>query len=157
MIDMEFIFDRNILDVARAKELRKKAVETGYASFTAEEKEEWDNGLKGSLNYTDLNRIEGNCKALAELFGMELKTKTDWTLQDIPAKQDFDRVRQNIETLKGSQYTPYSVPDTPELPLNTYQKINDMEKILYHIYTAYISSMEGRRKLQFMLGRREEF
>lgn len=154
---MDYIFDRNIMDVARAKELRKKAVETGYASFTAAEKAEWDSGLKGTLNYTDLNRIEGNCRVLAQLFGMEMTTKTDWKLQDVPTKQDFNRIRQNVETLKGSKYTPSSVPDTPELPLNTYQKINDLEKILYHIHTAYISSRNGRRQLRFMLGRKEEF
>lgn len=154
---MEFIFDRNILDVARAKELRKKAVETGYQSFTEEEKAEWDNGLKGALNYTDLNRIEGNCKELSELLGITITAKTDWILQDVPTVQEFERVRNNINTLKTSKYTPYSVPDTPEPPMNTYQKINDIEKILYDIYMAYISSMEGRRKLRFMLGRKEEF
>ena len=154
---MGYIFDRNIMDVTRAKELRKKAVETGYASFTPEEKTEWDRGLKGALNYTDLNRIEGNCKILAQLLGMEITTKTDWTLQDVPAKQDFDRIRQNIETLKGGKYTPSSVPDTPSMPLNTYQKINDLEKILYHIHSAYISSRAGRRQLKFMLGKKEEF
>lgn len=154
---MEFIFDRNILDVARAKELRKKAVETGYSSFTEEEKAEWDNGLKGALNYTDLNRIEGNCKVLSELIGMEITTKTGWTLQDIPTVQEFNRIRDNIEILKTCAYTPYNVLDTPEAPLNTYQKINDIEKILYDIYTTYISSREGSRKLAFRLGRREEF
>lgn len=154
---MDFIFDRNILDVTRAKELRKKAVEIGYSSFTEEEKAEWDNGLKGALNYTDLNRIEGNCGELSELLGMEITTKTGWTLQDIPTVQEFNRIRGNIELLKTSAYTPYNVPDTPEAPLNTYQKINDIEKILYDIYTTYISSREGSRKLAFMLGRREEF
>lgn len=154
---MEFIFDRNIMDVAHAKELRKKAVETGYASFTAEEKEEWDNGLKGTLNYTDLNRIEGNCKVLSELLGMKITTKTSWTLQDIPTVQELNRIRGNIELLKTSAYTPYNVLDTPEATLNTYQKINDIEKILYDIYITYISSREGSRKLAFMLGRREEF
>lgn len=154
---MEFIFDRSIMDVTRAKELRKKALETGYASFTAEEKAEWDKGLKGALNYTDLNRIEENCRELSRLLGIELTTKTDWDLQDIPTVQEFNRIRYNIELLKTSAYTPYDIPDTPEEPFNTYQKINDIEKILYDIYTTYVSSREGRRKFVFMLGRRKEF
>ena len=48
------ITDRTTQDVERVKALQAKA----WQDMTEEEKVEWLSPLKGSYNYTDLNRVE---------------------------------------------------------------------------------------------------
>ncbi len=66
-----------------------------------------NNTTKGAYNYTDLNRIETNCEYVMnarnnrpELFSpISIVTKTDWKVTDIPSIEDFNRIRDNINTL----------------------------------------------------------
>ncbi len=62
--------------------------------------------LKGAYNYTDLNRIENNCKYIMELRNekqvfspVDLVIKTNWKVTDIPHINDFNRIRNNIIAL----------------------------------------------------------
>ena len=57
---IEPVTDRNLMDVNIAKEFISKIQVSGYNSLTDSEKTQWQSGLKGFLNYTDLNRIEDN-------------------------------------------------------------------------------------------------
>lgn len=61
---------------------------------------------KGVYNYTDLNRIENNCKFIMNLRNkkkvfepVELVIKTNWKVTDIPHINDFNRIRNNIIAL----------------------------------------------------------
>ena len=61
--------------------------------------------LKGSYNYTDLNRVENWCKYIEEIlkkygFSQNLEIKTNWFLTDYPTRKEIDRIRSNIDTLK---------------------------------------------------------
>lgn len=132
---MLFIYDRNVLDVAYTKNLLEKIQYSGYNSLTNGEKEDWENGLKGFLNYTDLNRIESNSQTISQLIGLAIDSpKTDWSMTDLPTQSDFKRIRDNVQKIRSSVHILPSTPVTPELPLNRYDKINDIEKILYHVY-----------------------
>lgn len=136
---MEAIYDRNIIDVQIAKARIKRAYEVGFNNLLDESKEEWLTGLKGCLNYTDLNRIELNCKTLSDIFNLDLFTKTNWTVADAfnARLSDFERIRNNVEAIRATNYVYSTTPSVPSLPLNRYDKINDIEHILYDVYTMY--------------------
>lgn len=64
---MEWVYDRTQEDVERAKLLTQK-----YAAgaITETEKKEWASGMKGALNASDLNRIEGNIREIAGILAI---------------------------------------------------------------------------------------
>lgn len=132
---MIFVYDRNILDISIAKEISNKIQTSGFFSLTDTEKQQWQAGLKGSLNYTDLNRIEKNSRDIAQIINVSIDTpKVDWEMTDIPTQKDFLRIRDNVQKIRQSGYALENTPYTPILPLNRYEKINDIEKILHDIY-----------------------
>lgn len=91
---------------------------------------------KAFLNYEDLNRIEGDCRVLADYFNVNITTKT-WQPLEFIYKADIQRIVDNIKTLK-SKYAVYPyTPQPPALPVNTYQKWNNAEKIINDLYVRY--------------------
>lgn len=128
------IFDRTEQDVLKVITYDN----IGYKYLTTEQKSEWDNGLKGALNYTDLNRIEGNVSHLFNIFGVSnIIAKTDWTYTDIATLSDFQRIVDNIDSLRELFNVFDTTPITPSVPINTYKKVNDIEKILHDMYYIY--------------------
>lgn len=94
---------------------------------------------KGYHNYTDLNRIESACKELATLltsygYPVYITTKTNWTMTDKRTESEMERIRKNVKALKDVYYSASGTPAVPST-LNpiTWQKANNIEKILYHI------------------------
>lgn len=135
----EPIFDRSQSDIVKLQDFLNR----GYKNLTADEKSEWLNtNFKGALNISDLNRIEQNMNVLASVVGITITTKV-WQEIDIPTNTDFTRIRNNLisirnqATIQGLIYS--STPQTPDLPFNHYAKVNDIEKIIFDIYTLYAS------------------
>lgn len=134
------IYDRNILDVQTAKELLTKIYTTKFSSLTVDEKAMWLAGLKGCLNYTDVNRIESNCKEISDLIGLGLTTKTTWVNGEFIKVSDFERIINNVILIRNTNYIRSDTPQTPGLPLNRYDKINDIEKILINVFDVYTAN-----------------
>lgn len=112
----------------------------GYNNLTPEQKAVWSAGMKGALNASDLNRIENNTKFVASALGLyNLNVKTNWQMSDVPRNSDFNRILSNLNTVKDRARTRFDVnlPETPSLPLNSFEKINDIENILYIIYSNF--------------------
>ena len=130
-----FVYDRTQGDIMRAEYLKEK----GWNNFSAEEKEEWLKGLKGCLNYLDLKRIENNIAIISKLIKMELTTYQG-RIPELPGMTYFDDLLYNMQQLRSSGYAKADTPAVPVQPINTYQKLNDIEKILYDIYSVYNSS-----------------
>lgn len=130
---MEFVYDRTQADVDRAKELNQKYLSR---TITDDEKAEWAAGIKGALNLADLNRIEGNTAQLASLLAVTIQTKT-WNYNDIPRSSDYLRIRNNVQTIRDAWAALSDTPDTPTQPLTTYQKWNDIERILHDVNYVY--------------------
>lgn len=127
-----FIFDRTQSDVDRVKEL---AV-LGHCHMTEEQKKEWSRGLKGSYNRTDAARNEKNCKMLAEFLKLDINTYQD----SVPLHPDADywhHLLNNVSAIRESGYHYRTTPEVPDMPINTYQKANDIERILYDVYTVF--------------------
>lgn len=141
---MEFVYDRTHADVDLVIELTKK-YQNG--TITDAEKEIWNTGMKGAINAEDLNRIESNIFAIASRMGILekiQKCRTDWEKTDIPRPDDYERIRANTRTIKSALRYSTGVASVPERPFNTYDKWNDIERILYDIddmYTRIIDSL----------------
>lgn len=121
--------DRTFQDVERAQMLFDKK----YENLSETEKEEWSSGLKGCLNYTDLNRIEENTLFLSLVFEVDIETKS-WSVGEIPTAKDYKRIKDNVDLVRNLCVVYEETPETPEEPLNTFKKYNDLEKILEDIY-----------------------
>lgn len=133
----EPIFDRSQSDVVKLQSF----LDRGYKNLTADEKTEWLNtNFKGALNISDLNRIEQNMIVLSGILGLTITVKT-WQETDIPINTDFTRIRNNLSLIREqaeSMGLIYDLtPEVPNLPFNHYQKINDIEKIIFDIYMLY--------------------
>ena len=137
---MIFVYDRNLLDITVARELIAKIQKSGFSSLSDLEKNQWGKSLKGIFNYTDMNRIEENISEISQMIDATiLPSITNWSIESFPTKKDFERIQHNTEVIRekmGFKNMPY----VPELPLNRYDKINDVEKILFIAYI--ISSPE---------------
>ena len=134
----EPIFDRSQSDIVKLQDFLSR----GYKNLTADEKTEWLNtNFKGALNISDLNRIEQNMIVLSGILGLTITVKT-WQETDIPTNTDFTRIRNNLALIReqaelvGLIYD--LTPEVPNLPFNSYQKINDIEKIVFDIYTLLL-------------------
>lgn len=122
------IFDRTYEDIQILKDLLNK----GYSNFTDEEKMMWATNLKGALNSSDLNRIERNISLLLAEVGI-IVTPRIWTEKDIPMQSDFEKIRTNLLKLCEATNNKF-IMNVPLLPYNTYQKINEIEKLIFDIF-----------------------
>ena len=92
--------------------------------------------LKGCLNLSDLNRIEGNIGYLAERlegysYSPDVSCK-QWTIVDLPTEDDMSRIVENIRALMDAFYYPNNPPSLPKTMLS-YTDINAIEENLYLI------------------------
>jgi hypothetical protein len=122
---IEPIFDRTIDDVyyAIAKIEEWKGTEA---------KEVTD--LKGCLNVSDINRIDGNIQYLKErlnaLYYFPSTLHVVWDGDDLPDEMDINILLGSLWNVVDAYFKPTNSPDVPDTML-TYTQINDIEKILY--------------------------
>ena len=89
--------------------------------------------LKGCLNVSDINRIEGNISYLADqLRSYSYPTDTSsksWGITDMPNQSDITRIINNIKSLIDSFY---QHPNAPALPggMQGYNEVNSIEENL---------------------------
>lgn len=133
-IDFHCVFDRTQEDVDRVNYLREVILKH---ENTEEEWVEYQSDMKGALNYSDLERIEDNLGKLAGWFGIHLHTMMRDPIPRIPY---FTNLRKNVKLIRESPYHFYNTPKVPDMPLNTYQKINDIERILWDAYIMYVNN-----------------
>ena len=139
MDELTFVYDRTQDDVDRAKELYS----IGWKNLTDAQKTEWLSGLKGCLNTADLSRIENNIFAISQLFEVPLQTNKD-SIPDIPGATYFAKMLENVAALRATGFIYLTTPAVPDKPINTYQKVNDIERILRDIYSVYVANNTSR-------------
>ena len=131
---LELITDRTAADVKRWRVLQSK----GYNAMTAEEKAEWDSGMKGAYNVTDLNRVGNAFKYLQNrlseagyLQGYQLIPKTDWKASDVPTVETFKKYIKSINSIRNAlpmlPTTPSQIDDAGGID---FQDANNIEQIL---------------------------
>ena len=115
---MEFVYDRSAQDVLQ----RTK---------------------KGVLNAEDINRIENNTETIADKIAVPVTVKS-WSVGGLPRVSDYKRIRDNVERIRQGYGIRSDTPVSPEQPLNTYQKWNDIERILFDVNDLYDRTENAR-------------
>jgi hypothetical protein len=99
---------------------------------------------KAYLNVQDYRRIEANLQTLAGAFGLEIPG-SDWAMSDMPTPQRIQNILDNLQAVRAAYYeTPYT-PATPQLPVNHFDKVNDIERIirqLWHFWTQNTKNIQ---------------
>lgn len=137
---IDTIADRTSADVARIRHLNS----LGWAGMTTAERAEWLTASRGRYNASDLNRVEGNTRTLADMlaaygYRVDVETKTDWTMADLAdphtAAAEMSRYLGDIRKLAAAFHT---LPTTPEPPGSmdalTHTGANDIEAVQRDIY-----------------------
>ena len=115
---MEFVYDRSAQDVLQMTK-------------------------KGVLNADDINRIENNTGDIADKIAVPVTVKS-WPVGGLPRVSDYKRIRDNVERIRQGYGIRADTPVTPEQPLNTYQKWNDIERILFDVNDLYDRTENAR-------------
>lgn len=150
------IFDRTQADVTYAAELNRK-LNSGEA-LTAQELADWNAGLKGTYNATDMNRVDAAVRELGRLLteagypveyvdphpSSPSNSTSKWMYGDIINMPIWVQYIQNVQNIIDEYYTMTGSPELPEpiAPL-TFDGANAIEKLLYDIsrlYDAMIAS-----------------
>jgi len=143
------VLDRSQADVNHAKELW----DIGYNNLTDTQKAEYIAGLKGSLNTSDLLRIENNIQLLSDVLELNLTTYNG-NVPDIPNATYYDNLLSNVESIR-SAYTIYdNTPATPSEPINEFLKVNSIEQILTDVYKILNSNFHYYTGQKLYSGRR---
>lgn len=89
------------------------------------------NATKGAYNYSDLNRVERTVEELSVLYGLNLETKTDWNMWNIPTKTEMIRYITNIKRIRQATLRPNDIAATPD-GMNglNFSDANNIERIL---------------------------
>lgn len=128
---IEPITDRTKDDVDYVLRLKDK----GYVNLTDSERTEWNEGLKGALNASDLIRIENNIQYISDLFGLGLTTY-DGKIPILPKQSYFEKMLFNVDSIRKSLTIYTKTPITPS-EVSTYMDVNNIEQILADVMEIY--------------------
>jgi hypothetical protein len=132
---LHLITDRTQQDVNRVNALAKK----GWENMTQEERSEWENGMKGAYNSTDLNRVQSAVRYLQDRFAgvgysiglSDLKT---WTKKDGPTLTELNNYLADVRAIRGVLTLLKTTPPVPDTMVGlTYIKANNIEQILLDV------------------------
>lgn len=93
-----------------------------------------DTEYKGCFTVTNINRIENNCRYIADrlnvlLYTNSITTKV-WNMQGIPNITEIKRLINNVSALIDAYYQSEDAPALPETLLH-YEQVNALERNLY--------------------------
>ena len=124
---IEPVIDRTSADVERLITL----LEIGWEHMTTEERYEFSKDIKGALNRSDLERIKNNVTVIGDLLLLELINPN---IPEIPTYTYYRELLQDITMIRNTHFYRQDTPQVPTGQLNTYDKWNDIEKILLDAY-----------------------
>lgn len=128
------VTDRTQEDVEHAAALLSIA----WEDMTAEQQEKYLAGLKGCMNRKDFERIENNVQILLDVFELNLGSYVD-AVPEFLTEAYFENLQKNVAAIREAYLIHADTPKVPELPYNTWQKYNDVEKILTDVYEILMS------------------
>lgn len=128
------VYDRTTADVEEARRLLEK----GFSNMTETERSKFLSGLKGSLNVSDIERIVNNINIILLTLeaGEQISIDTNNPLNESVFADILDRL-----TLIWSMNIKHSTtPKVPSIPINTFEKVNDIEHLLNDVYEILMSN-----------------
>lgn len=139
---LNLITDRTQADVDYAARLNA----VGWDGMTEDERTAWTLGLKGTYDYTDLNRV-GNAVAYVAGrltgagYALNVNPKIDWTEDDTQRAADMASYLADISAIRNALIVPPAIPEVPDdMEGLTYEEANDIERILLAV-DALITNM----------------
>lgn len=127
------IFNRTQNDIDNAISLR----DTKVKNFQELTQSEIDTLERGTMTINTLNRIETKQQELKNLFNAmgywdTPITNKSWSVYDLFSADDFQRILENVNTLRRAFFVYKDTPNTPDVSYH-YEDINALEKILYDL------------------------
>ncbi len=119
-------------------DLAARLISARWKNLTAEEQEEYLKGLKGCLNASDLDRIENDVQILLDVLELEGKSCVG-AVPSPPKESYFANLKANVAAIRAAYCVHADTPQVPDLPYNTWQAYNDIEKILNDVYEVVSS------------------
>lgn len=95
---------------------------------------------KAFINASDLNRIEKNTEVIGQRISAPVSVRADWEIGGLPRHSDYQRIKENTRMIRAGYLVHDDTPAVPERPYNTFQKWNDIEKILYDVFSIYVKN-----------------
>lgn len=89
---------------------------------------------KGAYNYSDLNRVERAVEEISDRVGLNLTTKTNWIMWDLPTETDMNRYLSNVTVIKEHFGINISLPTS--MNNFTYEYANNIELVLDRAYES---------------------
>ena len=139
---LNLITDRTQADVDYAARLNA----AGWDGMTEDERTAWTLGLKGTYDYTDLNRV-GNAVAYVAGrltgagYALNVNPRIDWTEDDTQRAADMASYPADISAIRNALIVPPAIPEVPDdMEGLTYEEANDIERILLAV-DALITNM----------------
>lgn len=126
---IEPVVDRKEEDIQHIREL----LHLGMAGMNPEQLAEYMAGMKGALNKTDLERVENNIQIMLDVLEIEANSNVG-NVPALPTEEYFEVLLSNVEAIRGAYCIHQTTPVTPSMPLNTWQKWNEVEQILYDVH-----------------------
>lgn len=137
-----YVIDLELTDAAGNRSRHTETIYYRLPGFVYDRtQEDVDNKRpKACLNARDLERTESNTELIADYIGVPVRIRKDWKAGDLPRRSDYLRIRDNVEKIRSGYAIRADTPETPEQPLNTYQKWNDIEHILHDVFWIYMNN-----------------
>lgn len=141
----EAVYDRLQSDV----DLVKKYMEIGWSNLSDDQKTTWLEGMKGAFNSDDAKRINNNIKIISDTLELDLAVDEEY---QYPNDAFFSNIITNVETIRNAYCIHSDTPQTPEKPVNAYQQINDIERILSDVYEIIMSNFSYYAGMEIYAG-----
>ena len=139
---LNLITDRTQADVDYAARLNA----AGWDGMTEDERTAWTLGLKGTYDYTDLNRV-GNAVAYVAGrltgagYALNVNPRIVSTEHDTQRAADMASYLADISAIRNALIVPPAIPEVPDdMEGLTYEEANDIERILLAV-DALITNM----------------
>lgn len=142
---LHLITDRTQQDVDRVNALARK----GWANMTAEERSEWEIGLKGAYNYADLNRVQSAVRYLKDRFAevgyfVNVSEAQTWTTQDTPTLAQMEDYLADVRAIRGVLTLLKTTPLVPDTMVGlNHIEANNIEQILLDVDRLLSNMISG--------------
>ncbi len=152
---IEPITDRNSSDVYYVKNLMRSILTFGWDNVGSEIRSQWLYNLKGALNASDLNRIEGNIEYITNRL-LEIIPKfypdfrdENWMVGENLTLEEINRIRDNILLLISVWYIK---PDAPVINYSNNLYYNDINVLEENIAQLKFFIDEWERNIKPICG-----
>lgn len=131
------IYDRTAEDVNNALIIRAEKIQKGI-ELTDDDKSILERGM---ITINTINRIESAKQYLFEalngaLYQTPPMTGGSWTYSDVFKLSDFNKILEDIKTLKNAFFAYDNTPEVPKARFY-FENINDVEKNIHDMQEVY--------------------